>query len=229
MVAPQGPGSVGTPSETTGIRSSAPGEILSADPGLHPAPVPGRHVRCGVFAKHTSSQGVLGTRASRPHSHFRGLRPRAGETPAFPRAPRKRRRGVKSAHKPLEPIPNPGTTPSPWGIKYLDPRSPSSISIGYEQRTCLPVPGPHPPGSARRCRAATAGPARRALQRSQPVGRAGRWGDLIAPVKEALARYQPSQRCLLLDEGRWREDDPPGRNLVSALPGPARVAPRRPH
>ncbi len=41
--------------------------------------------------------------------------------------------------------------------------------------------------------------------------------DLIAPVKEALARYQPSQRYFLLDEGRWREDDLPGRNLVSAL------------
>ena len=42
-------------------------------------------------------------------------------------------------------------------------------------------------------------------------------GDLIAPVEEALARYQPSQRYFLLDEGRWREDDLPGRNLVSAL------------
>ena len=43
-----------------------------------------RHVRCGVCAKHASSQGVLGTLVSRPHSHFRGLRPRAGGTPAFP-------------------------------------------------------------------------------------------------------------------------------------------------
>ena len=42
-------------------------------------------------------------------------------------------------------------------------------------------------------------------------------GDLIAPVKEALARYQPSQRCFLLDQGRLKEDDLPGRNLVSAL------------
>ncbi len=42
-------------------------------------------------------------------------------------------------------------------------------------------------------------------------------GDLIAPVKEALARYQPSQRYFLLDEGRLKEDDLPGRNLVSAL------------
>ena len=42
-------------------------------------------------------------------------------------------------------------------------------------------------------------------------------GDLIAPVKETLARYQPSQRCFLLDEGRLKEDDLPGRNLVSAL------------
>ncbi len=42
-------------------------------------------------------------------------------------------------------------------------------------------------------------------------------GDLIAPVKEALARYQPSQRYFLLDEGRLKEDDLSGRNLVSAL------------
>ena len=44
-------------------------------------------------------------------------------------------------------------------------------------------------------------------------------GDLIAPVEEALARYQPSQRYFLLDEGRWGEDDLPRRNLVSALVG----------
>ena len=42
-------------------------------------------------------------------------------------------------------------------------------------------------------------------------------GDLIAPVKEALARYQPSQRYFVLDEGRLKEDDLSGRNLVSAL------------
>ena len=41
--------------------------------------------------------------------------------------------------------------------------------------------------------------------------------DLIDPVGEALARYQPSQRYFLLDEGRWGEDDLPRRNLVSAL------------
>ena len=41
--------------------------------------------------------------------------------------------------------------------------------------------------------------------------------DLIAPAKEALARFQPSQRYFLLDEGRWGEDDLPRRNLVSAL------------
>ena len=43
--------------------------------------------------------------------------------------------------------------------------------------------------------------------------------DLIAPVEEALARFQPSQRYFLLDEGRWGEDDLPRRNLVSALVG----------
>ena len=44
-------------------------------------------------------------------------------------------------------------------------------------------------------------------------------GDLIAPVGEALAPFQPSQRYFLLDEGRWGEDDLPRRNLVSALVG----------
>ena len=39
----------------------------------------------------------------------------------------------------------------------------------------------------------------------------------MAPVGEALARYQPAQRYFLLDVGRWAEDDLPRRNLVSAL------------
>ena len=43
--------------------------------------------------------------------------------------------------------------------------------------------------------------------------------DLIAPAREALAPFQPSQRYFLLDEGRWGEDDLPRRNLVSALVG----------
>ena len=38
---------------------------------------------------------------------------------------------------PLEPTPNRGTTPSPWGKKFLDPRSLLPISIAYEQRTGL--------------------------------------------------------------------------------------------
>ena len=42
---------------------------------------------------------------------------------------------------------------------------------------------------------------------------------LIAPVCEALAHYQPSQRYFLLDEGAYGEDDLPRRNLVSALIG----------
>ena len=51
--------------------------------------------------------------------------------------PRTARRGVKSAPKPFEPTPNRGTTPFPWGEKYLEPRSPFSISISYEQRPGL--------------------------------------------------------------------------------------------
>ena len=41
--------------------------------------------------------------------------------------------------------------------------------------------------------------------------------ETMAPVGEALARYQPAQRYFLLDVGRWADDDLPGRNLVSAL------------
>ena len=40
---------------------------------------------------------------------------------------------------------------------------------------------------------------------------------LIAPVNEDLARYQPSQRYLLLDAGRLGDEDLPERNLVSAI------------
>ena len=40
---------------------------------------------------------------------------------------------------------------------------------------------------------------------------------LIEPVGEGLARYQPSQRYILLDEGRYGDDDLPRRNLVSAV------------
>ena len=62
----------------------------------------------------------------------------AGGTQAFPgTCPRKRCRGVKSAQKPLEPTPNRGTMPSPWGRKYLAFLSTFAISIGYEQRTGL--------------------------------------------------------------------------------------------
>ena len=41
--------------------------------------------------------------------------------------------------------------------------------------------------------------------------------ELIAFGGEALARYQPSLRYYLLDQGRLAADDMPGRNLVSAL------------
>ena len=40
---------------------------------------------------------------------------------------------------------------------------------------------------------------------------------LIEPVGEDLARYQPSQRYILLDEGRYGDHDLPRRNLVSAV------------
>ena len=41
--------------------------------------------------------------------------------------------------------------------------------------------------------------------------------DLIAPVSEALACYQPSQRYFLIDAGQYGDEDLPQRNLVSAL------------
>ena len=41
--------------------------------------------------------------------------------------------------------------------------------------------------------------------------------DLMAPVSEALAPYQPSQRYFLVDVGRYGNEDLPQHNLVSAL------------
>ena len=41
--------------------------------------------------------------------------------------------------------------------------------------------------------------------------------DLIAPVSEALAPYQPSQRYFLVDAGRYGNEDLPQHNPVSAL------------
>ena len=41
--------------------------------------------------------------------------------------------------------------------------------------------------------------------------------ELIASGGPVLARYQPSQRYFLLDEGRVQDGDLPGGNLVSAL------------
>ena len=63
--------------------------------------------------------------------------------------PRKWLRGVKSASNPLEPNPNHGRTPSPWGKKYLDYRPPSSISKTYEQRPGLDTIPHRTPGRRR--------------------------------------------------------------------------------
>ena len=52
---------------------------------------------------------------------------------------------------------------------------------------------------------------------SQPWTASEEVAELIAFGGEALARYQPSLRYYLLDQGRLRADDLPGRNLVSAL------------
>ena len=51
----------------------------------------------------------------------------------------------------------------------------------------------------------------------QPWTAAEDVAELIAFGGEALARYQPSLRYYLLDQGRLGADDLPGRNLVSAL------------
>ena len=52
---------------------------------------------------------------------------------------------------------------------------------------------------------------------SQPWTASEEVAELIAFGGEALARYQPSLRYYLLDQGRMGGDDLPGRNLVSAL------------
>ena len=56
-------------------------------------------------------------------------------------------------------------------------------------------------------------------------GRRSRWtaavdvGEMMAPVEEGLARYQPSLRYELLDVKMYGADDLPARNLVSVLIG----------
>ena len=64
---------------------------------------------------------LLGTRASRPHSHFRGLRPRAGGTPAFPGAPCpcKQLRGVKSDKSPSNRPQKPRRNAVSVGVKNI--------------------------------------------------------------------------------------------------------------
>ena len=64
---------------------------------------------------------------------------RCGRDTSVPRTPfpRKWLRGVKSAEMPLEPTPNHGTTPSPWGEKISRPPLYPSTSRGYEQHPRL--------------------------------------------------------------------------------------------
>ena len=89
---------------------------------------------------------VLQTRASWERGRLaridrrRSCRPICGRDARVPRTPfpGKWPRGMKSAEMPLEPTPNRGTTPSPWGKKFLDPRSLLPVSIACEQRTELP-------------------------------------------------------------------------------------------
>ena len=104
-----------------------------------------RRDMCAVgFSPGSLSRTLLGTASwerGRP-ARIDRRRPRppiCGRDARVPRTPcpRKQLRGVKSAGNPLEPTPNHGRTPSPWGKKYLDPRSPPSISRGYEQRPGL--------------------------------------------------------------------------------------------
>ena len=59
-------------------RPGGPGQRTARPSGRGPAPA------------RRYGHGVLGTRASRPHSHFRGLRPRAGGTGACPGPPPRR-------------------------------------------------------------------------------------------------------------------------------------------
>ena len=89
-----------------------------------------RHVRCGVFRRARLSRTLWGTASwerGRPARKWDGeaAADQCGRDARVPRTPcpRKQLRGVKSAEMPLEPTPNRGTTPSPWGKKFLDLRS----------------------------------------------------------------------------------------------------------
>ena len=116
-------------SRTAGESSTGPRNELRA-PEM-------RQVRGGFFAN-----GERPWVRRRPAGLFvlAALRPfRAGETPAYPGMayPRTTRRGGKIRPKALRTDPKPGTTPSPWGRKYLAFLSTLPVSRAYEQRTDL--------------------------------------------------------------------------------------------
>ncbi len=60
-------------------------------------------------------------------------------------------------------------------------------------------------------------PQPRCAQTAGAAGAAREVGELIAPVSPSLARYQPAQRYVVIDERRVRSDDAPEGNLMAAV------------
>ena len=83
------------------------------------------------------SRAPLGTLVSRPHGGGAPGNKNAGGTPAFPGALAQAPPRGEVRQRPLEPIPNQGTTLPPRGKKYLAPRSPLSIPRACERRGLL--------------------------------------------------------------------------------------------
>ena len=126
-----------------------------------------RYVRCGNFRQARLVAGRPGNAGVPPAFLFPGAPPPCGRDARVPRdVPHKRRRGVKSAQKSLEPTPSRGTTPSPWGTKI------SRLSLYFFYINILRTD--HMPSSA-------VPPARRT-----PPGAGGAWGK--APVRAERPR-----------------------------------------
>ena len=107
------------------VCTSAPGNGASADAG-----VPRSHEGELGRPVAVSSRGFLGTRASRPHSRFRGLRPRAGGTPAHPGAPATAVRSPPPA--------TPGETPAAADAPF--PGAPAGQDGGQTASRCRGLP-----------------------------------------------------------------------------------------
>ena len=171
----------------------------------HGRGAPGR--KCGRDASLLPGHAAPGQVDSRLRGNDEGERGcLCGRDTSIPRTPcpRKQIHGVKSDKRPLEPSPYRGTMPSAWG-KYLNPRSPPSISRSYQQRPCLFLMMDNP----RPCRRHDGRPASEARRRPKNEGRAGRNGRGPAAGARVSADRQspPGPRAVQADSCHNRGED----------------------